>query len=181
MPLLPRVLLAATFFLGTGCSGGDPAPSDAAATPTPAQTVASGDVAPLPARTAHPLAATGDSTVTVYKSPTCGCCRDWVQHMKDAGFTVVSVDTSDMNAVKHTHGVSGDIGSCHTALVGGYVLEGHVPAADVKRLLAERPAIVGLAVPGMPVGSPGMEGVYKQKYDVVAFDRTGGRSVFASY
>ena len=101
--------------------------------------------------------------------------------MRESGFTVVSHDVSDLNAVKHQHGITQDIGSCHTATVGGYVLEGHVPAADVRRLLAERPAITGLAVPGMPMGSPGMEGVYSDQYNVVAFDRAGGRSVFASH
>lgn len=180
MPFLTRTALALTVLFAAAC-GSDAdgtTPRDASA----AQAVASADVAPLPARTAHPPAMPADSsTVTVYKSPTCGCCKDWVDHMRNEGFTVVAIDTSDMNRVKHAHGVTHDLGSCHTATVGGYVLEGHVPAADVKRLLAQRPAVVGLAVPGMPMGSPGMEGMYKQKYDVVAFDRTGGRSVFASY
>lgn len=101
--------------------------------------------------------------------------------MREEGFKVVSIDTSDVNAVKRVHGVASDLGSCHTAIVGGYVLEGHVPAADVRRLLSERPAIVGVAVPGMPMGSPGMEGPFSQKYDVIAFDRSGRRSVFATH
>jgi hypothetical protein len=101
--------------------------------------------------------------------------------MREAGFAVNAINTNDVDAIKRQHGVTRDLGSCHTALVGGYVLEGHVPARDVKRLLAERPSVTGLAVPGMPMGSPGMEGMYSDKYDVVAFDGAGGRRVFASY
>lgn len=174
--------LAATALVTSACSrpGGGAGTADTAA--AAGSQVAAGDVAPPTAQTAQAPAVPADSTtVTVYKSPTCGCCKDWEAHMREAGFTVVSHDRTDMNAVKHEHGITQDIGSCHTATVGGYVLEGHVPAADVKRLLAERPAIAGLAVPGMPMGSPGMEGIYKDKYNVVAFDRSGGRSVFTSY
>lgn len=121
-------------------------------------------------------------TVTVYKSPTCGCCSAWVDHMRASGFQVVAIDTDDVDAIKRQHGVHADHASCHTALVGGYVLEGHVPAADVRRLLAERPAVTGLAVPGMPAGSPGMEvGGMKDPYDVVAFTRDGATSVFAKH
>jgi hypothetical protein len=176
MPLLSRAAAALTL-LAVAC--GAPDASESAAAGAAPATVASGDVTPV-AHGGH--AATADSmTVTVYKSPTCGCCKAWVDHMREAGFTVVAIDTNDVSGIKHQHGVTGDLGSCHTALVGGYVLEGHVPAADVKRLLAERPKVTGLAVPGMPMGSPGMEGMYSDKYDVVAFDRSGGRSVFASY
>ncbi len=119
--------------------------------------------------------------VTVYKSPSCGCCGNWVEYMREAGFTVAVVDQDDLTDVKKRLGVSGDLQSCHTATVGGYVLEGHVPVEDVKRLLAERPEVVGLAVPGMPMGSPGMEGMRKDPYDVVSFDRAGKREVFASH
>lgn len=177
--------VAAAAILTSACNrAGDTAGTGDTASAS--QVVASGDVSPAappaPARMAQAPAAPADSTtVTVYKSPTCGCCKAWEAHMREAGFTVVSHNRDDMNAVKHDHGITHDIGSCHTATVGGYVLEGHVPASDVKRLLAERPAVAGLAVPGMPMGSPGMEGVYKDKYNVVAFDRTGGRSVFASH
>jgi hypothetical protein len=176
MPLLTRAAAALTL-LAVAC--GAPEASESAAAGAPPASVASGDVAPA-AHSGH--AAVADSTtVTVYKSPTCGCCNAWVDHMREAGFTVVTIDTNDVSGIKHQHGVTGDLGSCHTALVGGYVLEGHVPAADVKRLLAERPRVTGLAVPGMPMGSPGMEGMYSDKYDVVAFDRSGSRTVFASY
>src|SRR6185436_1980442 len=115
--------------------------------------------------------------VLVYKSPTCGCCGGWIDHMRAAGFTVVERDTSDVGAVKHRLGVLPTLTSCHTAVIDGYVLEGHVPANDVMRLLKERPAIVGLAVPGMPAGSPGMESAQPWvSYDVVAFDATGRTS-----
>lgn len=121
------------------------------------------------------------AVVTVYKSPTCGCCTAWVDHMRASGFRVAAIDTNDVDAVKRQHGVAAEHGSCHTALVGGYVLEGHVPASDVRRLLAERPAITGLAVPGMPAGSPGMEGPVSEPYRVIAFTRGGGTSVFAKH
>ena len=123
-------------------------------------------------------------TLTVYKSPTCGCCRNWVEHMRANGFHVIAVDQPDVTPVKREHGVTEQLASCHTALVSGYAIEGHVPAADVRRLLAERPAGVrGLAVPGMPTGSPGMEmpGTPPDRYDVVAFDSTGRTRVFASH
>ena len=100
----------------------------------------------------------GAPEVTVYKSATCGCCNKWVDHLRDAGFKVTAHNRGDMNQVKQTHGVKYQHRSCHTAVVGGYVVEGHVPADDIRRLLDGRPAISGLAVTGMPMGSPGMEG-----------------------
>lgn len=117
-------------------------------------------------------------TVTVWKSPTCGCCTDWVAHMRGAGFTVVVHDVDDMQTVKQTHGVPPPMQSCHTAEVGGYVLEGHVPAEAVNRMLAERPRAKGLAVPGMPQGSPGMETGRKDPYDVVLFGNPTGNTVY---
>jgi hypothetical protein len=121
--------------------------------------------------------------VDVYKDPTCGCCSQWVEHLKKAGFTTKVTDSAELDAFKTSHGVPQKARSCHTALVGGYVLEGHVPAAEVQKLLAQKPAVVGLAVPGMPVGSPGMEvnGIKAQAYDVVSFDKQGTIKVFASY
>ena len=121
--------------------------------------------------------------VEVYKSPTCGCCSLWVEHLRKDGFTVKTTDTDEMDAFKTKHNVPGRARSCHTALVGGYVLEGPVPVADIKRLLKERPAVAGLAVPGMPIGSPGMEvaGMKGQPYDVFSFDKQGSAKVFASY
>ena len=122
-----------------------------------------------------------DDSVVVYKSPTCGCCTAWVDHMRENGFRLVVRDTADVTPIKVAHGVAEGLASCHTALVDGYVLEGHVPATDVQRLLRERPTVAGLAVPGMPAGSRGMEGPIKQPYDVVMFDRSGRRSVVASH
>lgn len=123
------------------------------------------------------------STVEVYKSPTCGCCSKWVDHLRSHGFVVRTTDTETVDQLKTKHGVPRQARSCHTALVGGYVVEGHVPAADVQRLLKERPAIAGIAVPGMPIGSPGMEvpGVKNQPFDVVAFTKDGSTKVFASH
>ena len=121
--------------------------------------------------------------VDVYKSPTCGCCSKWVDHLREEGFEVRTTDTGDVADFKASHGVPQQVESCHTALVAGYVVEGHVPASDIQRLLRERPAISGVAVPGMPIGSPGMEvsGTKAQPYDVIAFDKSGRTDVFASH
>lgn len=122
--------------------------------------------------------------LTVYKSASCGCCRNWVQHMRGAGFTVRVVDTEDLDRVKGELGVPGSLQSCHTGVVGAYLVEGHVPAADVKRLLTAKPAVRGLAVPGMPVGAPGMEQGDPRdydRYDVIAFTATARTSVFARH
>lgn len=116
--------------------------------------------------------------IHVYKSPACGCCVKWVDHLRAAGFEVTVEDVSDVNAVKAELGVPGDLGSCHTAVVGDYVVEGHVPAATLQAFLDESPDVKGLAVPGMPVGSPGMEGPNARPYDVLAFDEAGNRGVF---
>jgi hypothetical protein len=117
--------------------------------------------------------------VIVYKTPTCGCCSKWVDHMRAAGFDVETHDLADLSSTKAQYGVQLEFSSCHTAVVGGYVVEGHVPAEHVKRLLAERPEVAGLTVPGMPMGSPGMEGAYSESYDVLTFDKDGNTSVFA--
>jgi hypothetical protein len=119
-------------------------------------------------------------TVVVFKDPTCGCCANWVQHLRRNGFAVRATDVPDMESVKNAHNVPSALRSCHTGTVGGFVIEGHVPAADIKRLLAERPKIAGLAVPGMPVGSPGMEGPNGKPYDVVTFDAAGRSRVFST-
>lgn len=120
--------------------------------------------------------------MTVYKSPSCGCCAKWVEHMRQAGFDLTVNDVPNVGEVKAAHHVPADAQSCHTALVGGYVIEGHVPADVVKQLLKEQPPIVGIAVPGMPIGSPGMEGdgSTKQAYNVVAFDKAGKTHVYAA-
>lgn len=142
--------------------------------------------APVPTR--HDVrssmsAAAEPTTVEVYKSPTCGCCVKWIEHLRAEGFAVRATDLDNLNELKASHGVPQQLQSCHTAVVNGYALEGHVPAADVRRLLQERPTIGGLAVAGMPIGSPGMEvpGTKAHAYDVIAFDKGGVTQVFASY
>ncbi len=120
-------------------------------------------------------------TVVVYKSPTCGCCKQWVAHLAENGFTVKTTDMPDVTPMKVMYGVKQALRSCHTAVVDGYVLEGHVPAADLKRLLQERPDVTGLAVPGMPMGSPGMEGGRPDAYQVIAFNKNGAQHVFAQH
>lgn len=114
-----------------------------------------------------------ETTVTVHKDPNCGCCTGWVQHLRESGFTVRVEETSDLDAIRTRLGVPPDLAACHTAEVAGYVVEGHVPAAAVRRLLAERPNARGLAVPGMPVGSPGMEGGRPAPYLVMLFGADG--------
>ena len=123
------------------------------------------------------------SLVTVYKSPTCGCCSLWVEHLEDNGYKVQVEERNDVMPIKEKFGVPAGMGSCHTALVDGYVIEGHVPAQDIQRLLKERPLARGLAVPGMPIGSPGMEmGDRRDPYHVYQFaDKTSEPSVFSSY
>ena len=180
MPSSPRTaarraaLLAAPLLLLAACSSGETA--DAA------------DVAPLPGvASATPAAAAaatpvanGAPVVTVYKSPTCGCCKAWVAHLRENGFAVVERDTSDVHPVKAAHGLPGELESCHTGIVDGYVIEGHVPADLVAKLLTEKPeGVAGLAVPGMPMGSPGMEGPTKEPYEVLAFTKDGRTSVYA--
>lgn len=125
--------------------------------------------------------------VEVWKTATCGCCHDWVAHLEASGFQVKTHDISDMakTAQRRQLGLADKFGSCHTALVGGYVLEGHVPARDIRRLLKERPKALGLAVPGMPIGSPGMDGpAYggrKDPYSVMLVQRDGNASVYQAY
>lgn len=118
--------------------------------------------------------------MTVYKSPTCGCCSKWIEHMKANGFDVKAIDVDDVDKVKREHGVPASAASCHTGLVNGYVVEGHVPADAVQKMLKEKPAIAGIAVPGMPVGSPGMEVPSGQKdpYTIVSFDKSGKTAVY---
>lgn len=107
--------------------------------------------------------------IEVYKSPACGCCHLWVEHLEASGFQVKAQDTDDVSQIKMIAGVPGHLAACHTALVDGFVIEGHVPAAAIQRLLREQPDIQGLAVPGMPAGSPGMPDPNPERYDVIAF------------
>jgi hypothetical protein len=120
--------------------------------------------------------------IVVSKDPTCGCCTGWVDHLRKEGFSADVVETPEINRVKVRLGVPEDLASCHTAEIGGYVIEGHVPADAIRRLLAEKPAGMGLAVPGMPMGSPGMEmdGMAPDTYEVVLFGPSG-RKTFARY
>lgn len=130
------------------------------------------------------FAATPRPRIEVWKSPTCGCCKDWIAHLQDHGFEVVAFDTGNTD-VRAQLGMPQRYGSCHTARVGGYALEGHVPAREVHRLLKEKPQAVGLAVPAMPVGSPGMDGPEyggrQDPYDVLLVGRDGSASVYQAY
>ncbi len=135
----------------------------------------------LAAALAISSAAQAAGEVTVYKNPHCGCCVKWIEHLRENGFQVTSQDRADLTEIKARYGVHPRLASCHTAVVEGYVLEGHVPAAAVKRLLRERPAVKGLAVPGMPVGSPGMEGPDPQPYNVYSFDDKGETQIYMRY
>lgn len=122
------------------------------------------------------------ATLLVTKTAFCGCCKVWVERMKAAGFTVEVRDVENVTPTARKLGVPDKLRSCHTSQIGGYAIEGHVPAADIKRLLAERPKAAGIAVPGMVMGSPGMEhGDHKEPYKVILFDRSGKTRVFASH
>ena len=142
----------------------------------------SNDTAPKAGQT--PAATPADPNaplVVVYKDPSCGCCTKWVEHMRQNGFRVETHDTSGVDGIKDGAHVPAGARSCHTGVVGGYAIEGHVPADAVRRLLREHPAdVAGLAVPGMVTGSPGMEGPNPQHYDVVAFTKDGRTSVYES-
>ena len=120
------------------------------------------------------------TTVEVYKSATCKCCSKWVDHMRAHGFTVNTHDVGNKE-VRERAGISTTLGSCHTALVDGYAIEGHVPAADIKRFLKERPRAIGLTAPGMPHGSPGMEGARSDPYDVLLINKQGYTSVYSRH
>ncbi|MGB5834075.1 MAG: DUF411 domain-containing protein [Thiohalocapsa sp.] len=134
---------------------------------------------------ATPLAsnvvAAAEPIVTVYKSPTCGCCSKWIKHLEHSGFEVASVDLNDLQQIKDMAGIAPEQASCHTARVGDYVIEGHVPVGDIRRLLNERPPARGLTVPGMPLGSPGMEAPNPQTYQVLLIGEDGDTSVFATH
>lgn len=120
--------------------------------------------------------------ITVYRSPTCNCCGKWIKHMKKHQFKVTDIVSDDMNAVKNKYGVPSKLASCHTAVINGYVIEGHVPAGDIKELIKTTPDVVGLSVPGMPMGTPGMEmGGRKDPFDVIAFDKEGKQKKFKEY
>jgi hypothetical protein len=158
-----RLIQLSAITLLAACGNADAAPGDSATEAALASVAGDQD---LP-------------TVVVYKTATCGCCNGWVEHLRAAGFTVDARNVRDLMSVKVDAGVPGPLVTCHTALVDGYVVEGHVPVEQMKRMLAERPDVAGIGVAGMPVGSPGMEGSNAQPYQVLAFDREGQTSVYA--
>jgi hypothetical protein len=164
----------------TACSRDDSTKQVSAETPPSETHVAS--AAPsteMPVMPASAMSSTSSDVVKVYKDARCGCCKEWVKHLEQNGFKVETMDMPDLSAVKQKYGVMPEIQACHTAVVGGYAIEGHVPADLIIRMLKEKPAIAGLAVPGMPSGSPGMEGAMKEQYDVLTFDRAGRTTVYA--
>ncbi len=120
--------------------------------------------------------------IVVNRSPTCNCCEKWVEHLKQNNFNVKDIISDDVQAIKNKYGITQDLASCHTAIVDGYVVEGHVPANDIRMLLKNKPDIVGITVPGMPSGTPGMEmGGKKDAYEVIGFDKKNQHHVFNSY
>jgi hypothetical protein len=135
----------------------------------------------LSVHAAEPVKATAPVQMKVYKSPTCGCCAKWIRYLEQRGFEVSVVDLDNVQPVKRQLGVSAQLQSCHTGVVDGYVIEGHVPAKDIRRLLEERPSVIGLTAPGMPTYSPGMMSIEPRGYDVLSFTRDGTLEIFSSY
>ncbi|SFD27067.1 DUF411 domain-containing protein [Massilia yuzhufengensis] len=136
----------------------------------------------LAAALAFPLlASAAQPVIEVFKTATCGCCKEWIKHLEANGFTVKSQDVASTSDYRAKFGIAQQYGSCHTGRVGGYAIEGHVPASDIKRLLAAKPKARGLAVPGMPMGSPGMEGPRKDPYEVLLVKDGGKTAVFKRY
>lgn len=160
------VALALSIATATGCGNAEPATETGSQASIAAEETAAAPAQELP-------------TVLVYKAPTCGCCNGWIEHLEAAGFTVEARDTRDLMTVKRDAGVPVQLSSCHTALVDGYVVEGHVPAEHVKSLLADELEVAGIAVPGMPTGSPGMEGPSPEPYEVYSFTHDGQAAVYA--
>jgi hypothetical protein len=116
--------------------------------------------------------------IVVYKNPSCGCCNKWVEHLQEKGYRVEVQNRNNLASIRSSLGIPGKLQSCHTAKIGNYLIEGHVPAADIERLLNDKPQVAGLAVPGMPMGSPGMEGPRKDTYQVLTFQENGAINVF---
>ncbi len=136
----------------------------------------------LPALIALPLSAgAAQPVIEVYKTASCGCCKQWVKHLEENGFAVKAQDVADPGDYRAKFGIAEQYGSCHTGRVQGYALEGHVPASDIKRMLATRPAAAGLAVPGMPMGSPGMEAAHSEPYEVLLVKKDGSATVYKRY
>ncbi|MGD2047337.1 MAG: DUF411 domain-containing protein [Gemmatimonadota bacterium] len=165
------VHLSAITFLAA-CGNADAAPSQSASMDAESP-------APVAAMATSSEASQDLPDVVVYKTATCGCCNGWIEHLRAAGFNVDARNVNDLMSVKVDAGVPGPLVTCHTALIDGYVVEGHVPVEAIMKMLADRPDVAGIGVPGMPVGSPGMEGPNPQPYQVVAFDGEGNLSVYA--
>ncbi|MEO7367296.1 MAG: DUF411 domain-containing protein [Gemmatimonadaceae bacterium] len=160
-----------------GCSNG-PEPEDRS---SGTRTVTAHPVADGATAGATTVASNSDALIPikVYKDPDCGCCKEWVKHLEANGFKVETMDMPDLSLLKEKYGVKRELQACHTAIVGDYVVEGHVPADVIKKMLKEKPAIAGLAVPGMPMGSPGMDGPARERYSVLTFDHAGRTTVYA--
>ena len=173
MITLPRAALIVAVTVGLAACSKEPSRSQN-------ETVAA---APAPTGDANAVALASSNSelipIKVYKDPNCGCCKEWVKHLEANGFKVETMDMPDLSLLKQKNGVKPEIQACHTAIVGGYVVEGHVPADIIKKMLKEKPAIAGLAVPGMPQGSPGMDGGTRERYNVLTFDRAGRTTVYA--
>ncbi|MEO8575445.1 MAG: DUF411 domain-containing protein [Gemmatimonadales bacterium] len=157
-----------------GCTKAESSDANTAAAP------ASAAVSPVSETASATLASNASLVpIKVYKDPNCGCCKSWIEHLEKNGFKVEVMDMPDLSAVKTKYGVTQELQACHTGVVGNYTVEGHVPADLILKMLKEKPAIAGLAVPGMPMGSPGMEGATKERYNVLTFDRAGRTTVYA--
>ncbi len=168
------LIIAAVFGI-VGCSKASTPDQSASTAAVPAAAAAASDAnaATLASNTGEPIA------IKVYKDSQCGCCKEWVKNLEANGFKVETMDMPDLSMIKEKYGVKPELQACHTAIVNGYVVEGHVPPDLIKKMLKEKPAIAGLAVPGMPQGSPGMEGATKERYNVLTFDRAGHTTVYA--
>ncbi|MEA5472115.1 DUF411 domain-containing protein [Spirulina sp. 06S082] len=124
----------------------------------------------------------GNVNMTVYRSPSCGCCGGWIEHAKKHGFQITDIKTENIDDIKREHNIPENLASCHTTIIDGYVMEGHIPADEIKRFLKQKPKFAGLSVPGMPLGTPGMEsGNRKQPFDVLALSENGQTEVFKTY
>jgi hypothetical protein len=132
--------------------------------------------------TQYHLSYAEENVMTVYKSSSCGCCKKWISHIEKNGFTVKTINTNDINGIKNQKNINPKLRSCHTAIINDYIVEGHVPAQEIKKLLAEKRPVAGIAVPNMPIGSPGMEmGAHKSHYAVYEFDEQGRTRLIAKY
>lgn len=177
-PVALRIWLTAAVLVAAACAA-PPAEEQAAAAAASAPAAAA--PAPVTPVSSHAVGVT-DTMMTVYKRADCGCCGKWVEHIEQHGFHVDARNVEDVWPIKEQLGVPERLGSCHTAVIAGYVVEGHVPADIIRKMLRERPQIAGIAVAGMPIGSPGMEGdgSRRDRYDVIAIGRDGSTSVYAT-